>query len=227
MDTFYANAPRKSEILAGQDINANVGISSLMFNDVLGPNRIINRNAKGKDLLFLIKARKLKVLLSYFTHKCYTTWKSFTVGNSPHMLDNFICSESFFKRVRECKVNNIGVRSDHLAVIVSLRTTAIKFKVKEKINKIIDRKKINGDAETNIEFNLRLSENITNEHKYTDFNDAILQAAKVAITTKPTNQGWFYHSKDHLIPSIELCDHLLTILCNMNEEDTRNVRLKL
>ena len=75
---------------------------------------------------------------------------------------------------------------------------------------IIDWKKINGDAETNIEFNLRLSENITKEHTYTDFNDVILQAAKVATTTKPTNQGWFHHSKDHLLPSIELRDHLLT-----------------
>ena len=64
LDTFYTNAPRNSEIIAGQDINANVGISSPMFNDVLGPNGIIKRNAKGKDLLFLIKAQKLKVLLS-------------------------------------------------------------------------------------------------------------------------------------------------------------------
>ena len=103
-----------------------------MFNDVLGPNGIRKINTKGKDLLFLIKSQKLKVLLSYFTHNCYITWKSFAVGNSPHMLDNFICSESFLKHVRDCKVNNIGVRSDHSAVIVSFKITAIKFKVKEK-----------------------------------------------------------------------------------------------
>ena len=132
MDTFYTNAPRNSEIIAGQDINANVGISSPMFNGVLGPNGIRNRNEKRKDLLFLIKAQKLKVLLSYFTHNCYTTWKSFAIENSPHMLDNFICSETFLKRVHNCKVSNIGVRSDHSAVIVSFRITAIKFKVKEK-----------------------------------------------------------------------------------------------
>ena len=86
---------------------------------------------------------------------------------------------------------------------------------------------LSGDAETNIEFNLRLSENITNEHTYTDFNDEILQATEVAITTKPTNQGWFHHSKDHLLPAIEIRDYLLTILRNMNEEDTINFRLKL
>ena len=110
--------------------------------------------------------------------------------------------ESFFKRVCDCKVSNIGVRSDHSAVIVSFIITAIKFKVKGKINKIIEWKKINGDAETSIEFNLRLSENITKEHTYTNFNDSILQAAKVATTTKTTNQGWFHHSKDQLLQPI-------------------------
>ena len=112
-------------------------------------------------------------------------------------------------------------------MIVCFKITSVKFKAKEKINKIIDWKKINGDAETNIEFNLRLSENIKKEHTYTDSNNAILQANKVATTTKPTNQGWFHHSKDHLLPAIELRDHLLTILRNMNEEDTSNVRLQL
>ena len=112
-------------------------------------------------------------------------------------------------------------------MIVSFRVTAIQFKVKEKINKIIDWKKINGNAETNIEFNLRLSENITKEHTYTNFKDSILQAAKVATTTNTTNQGWFHHSKDHLLPSIKLRDHPLTMLRNMNEEDTRKVRLQL
>ena len=143
------------------------------------------------------------------------------------MLENFICYEIFFKPVRDCKVRNIGVRSDHSAVIVSFRITAIKFKVKETIKKIIDWRKINGDAETNIEFNLRLSENIKKYHTYTNFNYSILQAAKVATTTNTTNQGWFHHSKDQLLPEIELQDHLLTMLRNMNEEDTRKVRLQL
>ena len=130
LDVFYANAPQNLEFLARQDINANVGISSPMFNEVFGPNGIINRNAKGKGLLFLIKARKLKVLMSYFTPKCYTTWKLIAVGNSPHMLDNFICSESFFKLVCDCKLSSIGARSDHLAVIVCFKITAIGFKDK-------------------------------------------------------------------------------------------------
>ena len=101
-----------------------------------------------------------------------------------------------------------------IAVILKLTITA-------------DWKKINGDAETNIEFNLRLSGNITKEHTYTHFNDSILQAAKVDTKTNATNQSWFHHSKDHLLPAIELRDHLLTMMRNMNEEDTRKVRLQL
>ena len=72
------------------------------------------------------------------------------------MLDNFICSESFLKCVRNFKVRNIGVIIDLSAVIVCFKSTAIQFKVKEKINRIIDRKKINGGPESNIEFNIRL-----------------------------------------------------------------------
>ena len=56
---------------------------------------------------------------------------------------------------------NLFSSSSDLLNRFKFRITAIKFKAKEKINKIIDWKKINWDAETNIEFNLRLSENIT------------------------------------------------------------------
>ena len=48
LDTFHTNAPRNSEIIAGQDINANVGISSPIFNDVLGPNGIRKEMQKVK-----------------------------------------------------------------------------------------------------------------------------------------------------------------------------------
>ena len=99
--------------------------------------------------------------------------------------------------------------------------------MKEKINKVIDWKKINRDAQTNIEFNLRLSENITKEHTYTNFNDSILQAAKATTTTKMTIQGWSHHYKDQLRPAIDIWDHLLTMRQNMNDEDTRKVRLQL
>ena len=63
------------------------------------------------------------------------------------------------------------------------------------------------------------------EHTYTYFKNAILKAANVDITTKPTNQGLFHHSKDYLLTAVEVCDHLLTILSNMNEYNTRKINV--
>ena len=90
--SFYNAIPRNAELLAGQDVNSNIGVRSKMFRDVIGPNRIDNRNAEGKELLFLLNSNKFRVLLNYFRHDSYTTWRSFNSTRSPHMLDNFICS---------------------------------------------------------------------------------------------------------------------------------------
>ena len=49
---FYNAINRNAKHLAGQDVNSSIGIWSKMFRDVIGPNGINNRNAKGKDLLF-------------------------------------------------------------------------------------------------------------------------------------------------------------------------------
>ena len=53
---FYNTITKKSGFLYRQDANANVGIQSTMFQDVLGHKGIGNSNVKGKDLLFLIKS---------------------------------------------------------------------------------------------------------------------------------------------------------------------------
>ena len=62
----YNSIPRNSELLAAQDVNCNIGIRSKMFRDVIGPYGINNRNAKGKDPLFLLKSIKFRVLLIYY-----------------------------------------------------------------------------------------------------------------------------------------------------------------
>ena len=69
-----------------------------MLSDVLGPNGIDNRNAKGKDFLFLLGANKFRLFLSYFKHDNYVTWGSFNTGKTTHMLDNFICAKPFSAR---------------------------------------------------------------------------------------------------------------------------------
>ena len=42
-------------------------------------------------------------------------------------LDNFISCPGFFKRISDCKVTTLGVRSNHAAIKVKFRLTDIKF----------------------------------------------------------------------------------------------------
>ena len=72
--SFYNAIPRNAKLLAGQYVNSNIGVRSNMFRDVIGPNGIYNRNAKGKNLLFLLNSIKFRVLLTYFRYNNYTTW---------------------------------------------------------------------------------------------------------------------------------------------------------
>ena len=67
--SFYNAIPPNAKLLSSQDVNSNIVIRSKIFCDVIGPNGIDNRNAKGKDLLFLLNSIKLSVLLTYFRHK--------------------------------------------------------------------------------------------------------------------------------------------------------------
>ena len=64
----YNTIPCNSEPLAGQDVNSNIGVRSKMFRNVIGTNGIDNRNAKSKDLLFLLSIIKFRVLLTYTLH---------------------------------------------------------------------------------------------------------------------------------------------------------------
>ena len=88
--SFYNAILRNTELPVGQDINSNIGVRSKMFRDVIKPNVINNRNAKGKDPLFLLNSNKFRLLLTYFRHDNYTTWRSFNSTRSPHVIDNFI-----------------------------------------------------------------------------------------------------------------------------------------
>ena len=83
--SFYNTIPRNAELLAGQEVKSNIRIWSKIFRDLIGPNVIDNRNSKGKELLFLLNSIKLIVLLTYFRHDNYTTWRSLT------LLDLHIC----------------------------------------------------------------------------------------------------------------------------------------
>ena len=68
LESFYNDIHWNTELLSGQDINSNIGIRSKMFCNVIGPNGLDNRNAKCKELLFLLNIIIFRVLLTYFRH---------------------------------------------------------------------------------------------------------------------------------------------------------------
>ena len=132
----------------GADINCNVGVTSKLFSDTLGTNGIDNRNIKGRELLYLYKTKTLKIILSYFKHKNYITYRLFKDKKSAHMLENFVFCDQLFKRISDCKVTKLGLISDHTAIVKKFRLTSIKFNDKQQESTVIDWEKIKTDVET-------------------------------------------------------------------------------
>ena len=64
------------------------------------------------------------------------------------MLENFVCYDQLFKRISDCKVTKLGVRSDHTAIVTNFRLTSIKFNNKQQESTVIDWEKIRIDEET-------------------------------------------------------------------------------
>ena len=149
LETLYKTITRNSKLIYGQDANSNIGVRSKILCDVIGPNGINNRNAKGEDLLFLRNSIKFRVLLTYFRHNNYTTWRSFNSTRYPHVIDNFICYRKLLCRVKDCKLVNTGMHSDHKSILTSFKITEIKFKVNEKVLAHIDWKLIGHHKLTN------------------------------------------------------------------------------
>ena len=54
MASYHSSIPSNAELISGQDVNANVGIESNIFQGVLGCQRLDNHNMKVKDILFLL-----------------------------------------------------------------------------------------------------------------------------------------------------------------------------
>ena len=61
------------------------------------------------------------------------------------MHDLFVLSNNLHKRVRDCKVVEDGIESDHSAVQIKLALTSIKFKEQDVSRGIIDWCKILND----------------------------------------------------------------------------------
>ena len=90
------------------------------------------------------------------------------------MLDNFICSQPFFRKVKYCKVVNIGMHINHIAILTTLKITAIKSKVTDNIVAQTEWKLIGYHKTTNDIFNNSLYTSIAGSTKYSNYNKGIL-----------------------------------------------------
>ena len=233
LDSFISNRPRNSERLLGADVNCNVGVRSTMSRDVVGPIGICNRNQKGKDLLYLLKSNRLRVLLTYFTHDNYVTYRNFSASKSPHMLDNFICCHAFFKRVMDCEVVKTGARRNHSPIQAKFKLTAIKLNITKSAMVVIDWEKIRTDRVAKAAFNATLHHSLmpngiyepTNGHEYTKFNELVLEAASATATKlRSEDRGWFHHSVDTLLPVIIERDYLLHLIRDTDPSEYESIR---
>ena len=99
------------------------------------------------------------------------------------MLDNLISCPGVFKRISDCKVTTLGVRSAHAAIRVKFMLTAIKSNNEQDNIEIIDWKRIQMDHDAKEEFNDRLfnydklSRESHSAASYTKFNANILLSA--------------------------------------------------
>ena len=113
------------------------------------------------------------------------------------MLDNFIFSQPLFRQVKDCKVVNIGMRSDHKVIISSFKLTAIKFKVNEKIVAHIEWQLIGCHKFTNELFKNSLSKSIDGGTIYYGYNKHILEAGANTTTIRNhNNKVWFHFIRD-------------------------------
>ena len=99
------------------------------------------------------------------------------------------------------------MRRDHIEILTSFKIKAIKFKVNEKIVAHIDWKLIGYHKLTNDKFNNRLFKSIAGGTTYLKYNNNILEAGTNTATTRnQKNKGWFYFSRDSLLPLIKESD---------------------
>ena len=114
LDTLISKLPPNNKIIMGTDINANIGrldeLQTSKFHSTLGPYGFSKCNSKGKGLLTVYLAHRLRVMNTFFEGKAngpgYGTWSSnrpTSMGQAEsHMLDLIVCSTMLHKRVQNC-----------------------------------------------------------------------------------------------------------------------------
>ena len=107
--------------------------------------------------------------------------------------------------MNDCKTTTPGAQSDHSAIHIRFKLTAIKLNLKRDALTIIDWEKMRTDTKTNADFNTRLQLSLiesyiynldpTDGTDYTTFNELILKSATdTATKLRSEDKGWFHLS---------------------------------
>ena len=153
LSSVYETIPSSYIIMSGQDMNKNIGIinNKLQCNNV-GKFDINNRNAKGVEVVNLLRTHNVYAPMTFFKHKHVVAWKSFDGSNTPFQLDQWITSH--LNHVHDYKVIKFEVPSDHSAILIKVKFKTLKKKIMA--------------CNNNIDWNMLLDE----ENKYI-FNNKI------------------------------------------------------
>ena len=217
LDNLLSQAPAKSEIVMGANVNSNIGkrngIHSTEFHTALGPHGLPRRNMKGKSLLHVYLAHRLQVMNTFFETKPGSPGHSTWMSNRPtssgiadsHMLDLIFCSATLHKRVRNCCTTLDGLDSDHFAVSLDLNLTSIKYKVKSSLNRgDIDWRRICEEDEQFKLYNKYLLQLTSHDMSYREYMETIKRAGETTATVVThASKGWYRASKDILAPAIQ------------------------
>ena len=217
LNNVLGQAPAKSEIVMGANMNSNIGkrdgIHSTEFCAALEPHGLPRRNMKGESLLHIYLAHRLRVMNTFFKTKSgspgHSTWTSNRPTSSgiadSHMLDLIVCSAALHKPVCNCCTTLDGLDSDHRAVSLDLNLTSIKYKVKSSLNHgDIDWRKICEEDTQRKLYNKYLLRLISRDMSYKEYCKAIVRAGKTTVTVVTRAcEGWYRASKDILAPAIQ------------------------
>jgi hypothetical protein len=180
LNSILMQLPPETNIILEHNINANEGTSANSgqhLKETIGAYGIENRNKKGTSLINLMASLNMKITNTYYfnpkpsnlnTTTTHTTWRNTNASKSQHMLDVFLCSNSFFNRIQGCNPTRKGAESDHTAVIIKIHMNKLAFKMKDKkLTTKTDWEKIMNDEATNTIYNKKLQE-ITNANENKD-----------------------------------------------------------
>ena len=96
----------------------NASIGARINNNTVEPNGVNTSNKKGKEAINLLKSFNFKTPLTYFNHKFKYTWCGFDSSNKQYQIDQWITNSNRF--VKDAKVTDLGVPSDHSAILIKV-----------------------------------------------------------------------------------------------------------